>query len=111
LFNAAGTLTSQYNSTGGDTVINTILEATTALRVGGAYAEADLILLHSTDWLAMRKLKTSFNSYILDPNDPSTLGGIDNLFGYRVVVITEVPLHSAAVLDSKLAVNIFRRWG
>jgi HK97 family phage major capsid protein len=111
LFSNTSTLTSQYNSTGGDTVIDTILEATTALRVGGAYAEADLILLHPTDWLAMRKLKTSFNSYILDPNDPSQLGGIDNLFGYRVVVSTEVPLHSAAVLDSKIACNVFRRWG
>ena len=34
----------------------------------------------------MCKLKTSFNSYVLDPNDPSTLGGIDNIFGYRVIV-------------------------
>jgi HK97 family phage major capsid protein len=111
LFNTSGTLTRQYNSTGGDTVIDTILEATTDLRVGGAYAEADLVLLHPTDWLAMRKLKTTFNSYVLDPNDPSQLGGIDNIFGYRVVVSTEVPLGKAAVLDSKIAVNVFRRWG
>jgi hypothetical protein len=59
----------------------------------------------------MRKLKTTFNSYVLDPNDPNTLGGIDNLFGIRAVVSTQVPQGQAAVLDSKIAVNIFRRWG
>lgn len=104
-------MTRQYNSTGGYTVIDTILEAVNDIRVGGAYADADLVLLHPTDWLTMRKLKTSFNSYVLDPNDPSQLGGIDNLFGYRVVVSTQVPQGNAAVLDSKIAVNIFRRWG
>jgi hypothetical protein len=76
-----------------------------------AETKPDLILLHPTDWLQMRKLKTSVNSYVLDPNDPNTLGGIDNLFGIRVVVSTQVPQGNAAVLDSKIAVNIFRRWG
>jgi hypothetical protein len=111
LFNASNTLTRQYNSTGGDTVIDTILEAATDIREGAAYAQADLILLNPADWLTIRKLKTTFNSYVLDPNDPNTLGGIDNIFGIRVVVSTEVPQGSAAVLDSKIAVNIFRRWG
>jgi HK97 family phage major capsid protein len=103
LFNQTGTLTRQYDSSGGDTVIDTVLEAVTDIR--------DLILLNPADWLAMRKLKTTFNSYVLDPNDPNTLGGIDNLFGIRVVVSTQVPQSHAAVLDSKIAVNIFRRWG
>jgi HK97 family phage major capsid protein len=111
LFNTTGTLTRQYDSIGGDTVIDTVLEAVTDIREGGAYAQADLILLHPTDWLAMRKLKTTFNSYVLDPNDPNTLGGIDNLFGIRVVVSTQVPQSHAAVLDSKIACNVFHRWG
>jgi len=111
LFNATGTLTRQYDSSGGDTIIDTILEAVNDIRVGGSYADADLVLLNPSDWLAMRKLKTTFNSYVLDPNDPSQLGGIDNIFGYRVVVSTEVPQGHAAVLDSKIAVNVFRRWG
>jgi len=111
LFNATGTLARQYNDVGGDTIIDTVLEAVTDIRVGGAYAQADLILAHPNDWLAMRKLKTTFNSYVLDPNDPNTLGGIDNLFGIRVVTSTQVPQGSVAVLDSKIAVNIFRRWG
>jgi capsid protein len=96
LFNATGTLTRQHTSTGGDTIVDTVLEAVTDIRVGGAYARADLILLHPNDWLAMRKLKTSFGSYVLDPNDPNTLGGIDNIFGIRVVTSTQVPQHSAA---------------
>jgi hypothetical protein len=36
------------------------------------------------------------------------LGGIDNIFGIRVVTSTQVPQGSAAVVDSKIAVNIFR---
>jgi hypothetical protein len=39
------------------------------------------------------------------------LGGVDNIFGIRVVVSTQVPQGHAAVLDSKIALNIFRRWG
>lgn len=48
---------------------------------------------------------------MLDPNDPNTLGSIDNIFGIRVVFSTQVPQNSAAVLNSKIAVNIFRRRG
>jgi HK97 family phage major capsid protein len=36
LFNAANTLTRQYNSTGGDTTIDTVLEAATDIREGGS---------------------------------------------------------------------------
>ena len=104
-------MTREYSSTGGDTIIDCVLEAANDVRVGGAYAQADLILLSPSDWLAMRKLKTTFSSYVLDPSDPNTLGGIDNIFGIRVVTSTQVPQGSAAVLDSKIAVNIFRRWG
>lgn len=111
IFNQSGTLTRQYNSTGGDTIIDTVLEAVTDIREGGAFAQADLILINPADWLAMRKLKTTFNSYVLDPNDPNTLGGIDNLFGIRVVVSTQVPSGNVAVIDSKIACTIFRRWG
>lgn len=111
LFSLTNTLTRQYDSTGGDTVIDTILEAVTDIREGAAYADADLVLLNPADWLAMRKLKTTFNSYVLNPNDPSQLGGIDNIFGYRVAVSTEVPAGHAAVLDSKIAATVFRRWG
>jgi HK97 family phage major capsid protein len=111
LFNQTGTLTRQYNSTGGDTLIDTILEAATDIREGAAFAQPDLILLNPADWLAIRKLKTTFNSYVLDPNDPNTLGGIDNIFGIRVAVSTQVPTGNAAVLDSKIACNVFRRWG
>jgi HK97 family phage major capsid protein len=111
LFNQTGTLTRQYDSTGGDTLIDTLLEAVTDIREGSAYAQADLILVNPVDWLAIRKIKTTFNSYVLDPNDPNTLGGIDNLFGVRVAQSTQVPTGHAAVLDSKIAVNVFRRWG
>jgi HK97 family phage major capsid protein len=40
LFNTTGTLTRQYDSTGGDTTIDTVLEAVNDIREGGAYTEA-----------------------------------------------------------------------
>jgi HK97 family phage major capsid protein len=110
LLNQTGTLTRTYSSTGGDTPIDCVLEAVNDIRVGNSYATADLIILNPSDWTLMRKIKTSFGSYVLDPNDPNTLGGIDNLFGVRVVTSTQCPAGQGVVMDSKIAVNIFRRW-
>jgi HK97 family phage major capsid protein len=85
LFNTTGILTRTYTSGGADTQIDTLVEAANDIRVGSAYADADLIILNPSDWVTIRRLKTTFNSYILDPNDPNTLGGVDNIFGIRVV--------------------------
>ena len=93
-----------------NTPIDCVLEAINDIRVGNSYANADLIILNPSDWTLMRKIKTTFNSYVLDPNDPNTLGGIDNLFGVRVITSTQCPAGSGVVIDSKIAVNIFRRW-
>lgn len=63
---------------------------------------------HDSDW-AYRLIKTSFGSYVLDPNDPNTLGGIDNIFGIRVVTSTQCPQGTAVVLDSKIAATVWMR--
>ncbi|OBB90710.1 hypothetical protein A5782_16495 [Mycobacterium sp. 852002-40037_SCH5390672] len=49
------------------------------------------------------------NSQTRSRNDPNTLGGIDDIFGIRLVVSTRVSQGHAAVLNSKIAVNIVRR--
>ena len=41
------------------------------------------------------------------PMCPGQLGGIDHLFQLRV---TSIPQGTALILDSRIAVNIFRRW-
>ena len=110
LLNQTGTLTRVYSSTGGDTTIDCVLEAINDLRIGAAYTQPDLVILNPSDWTAMRKIKTSFGSYVLNPADPNQLGGIDNIFGVRVITSTQCPAGSGVVMDSKVAVNVFRRW-
>ena len=109
LFNQTGTLTRTFTSGGSDTQIDVLVEAANDVRVGSSYADADLIILNPTDWLTIRRLKTTFNSYILDPNDPNTLGGVDNIFGIRVVTSTQCPAGKAVVMDSKIAATVWIR--
>jgi HK97 family phage major capsid protein len=93
------------------TQIDALVAAANDIRVGPAYADADLIILNPTDWLTIRTLKTTFNSYILDPNDPNTLSGVDNIFGIRVVTSTQCPEGTGIVLDSKIAATVWMRQG
>ena len=111
LLNTTGVLTKAFATGGSDTEIDTILEAATAIRVGPAFGNADLLILNPQDWLSLRQIKTSFDSYVLKQNDPGELGGIDHLFQLRVAQTTSIPQGIALVLDSSIAVNIFRRWG
>jgi HK97 family phage major capsid protein len=78
---------------------------------GPAYADADLCILNPADWTAIRLIKTSFGSYVLDPNGPNTLGGIDNIFGIRVVTSTQMPQGTCVVMDSKVAATVWMRMG
>lgn len=69
------------------------------------------MILNPQDWLSLRQTKTSFDSYVLKQNDPGELGGIDHLFQLRIAQTTSIPQGTALVLDTSVAVNIFRRWG
>jgi HK97 family phage major capsid protein len=111
LLNVSGVLTRAFASGGSDTEIDTILEAANDIRVGPSYGNADLVILNPKDWLSLRQIKTSFNSYVLKQNDPGELGGIDHLFQLRVAQTTSMPQGTALVVDTSIAVNIFRRWG
>lgn len=111
LLNVSGIQTRAFTTGGSDTEIDTILEAANDVRTGTAFADADLVILNPSDWLSLKRIKTSFNSYVLNQNDPGELGGIDHLFQLRVASTTSMPQGEALVLDSKIAVNIFRRWG
>jgi len=77
--------------------------------VGRAYTDTDLIILNPSDWLTIRRLKTTFGSHVVDPNDPNPLGGVDNIFGIRVVTSTQCPAGKAAVLDSKIGATVWIR--
>jgi HK97 family phage major capsid protein len=110
LLNQSGILTRAASTSGTDTAIDDVLSAANDIRVGSTYANADLVVLNPSDWLSIRRIKSSQGLYVLDQNDPGQLGGIDHLFQLRVASTTSIPQGKALILDSKIAVNIFRRW-
>lgn len=106
ILNVSGLLT---RAQGADTPIDAIQKAFNDLRVGSAFATADLIAMHPTTWNAIRRQKTTFNSYILSP-DPST-GQVESVFGVRVVVNTHIAAGTALVFDTSQAVLAWTRLG
>ena len=105
ILNTSGLLT---RAMGSDTPIDALQLAFNDLRVGPAFATADLVALHPTTWSAIRRAKTTFNSYILSP-DPST-GQVESIFGVTVVVNTMIPAGTAIVFDTSQAVLPGRGW-
>ena len=53
-----------------ETSLDAVEESIAALRVGAALAEANLLVLHSNTWSAMRRTKDSQNRYLVTP-DPT----------------------------------------
>ena len=106
ILNISGLLT---RAMGTDTPLDAIQLAFNDLRVGPAFATADLVAMHPTTWNAIRRQKTTFDSYILSP-DPST-GQVESLWGVTVVVNTFIPAGTAIVFDTTQAVLAWTRLG
>jgi HK97 family phage major capsid protein len=104
ILNTSGILT---RAMGTDTPIDALQLAFNDLRVGPAFATADLVALHPTRWNAVRRLKTTFDSYILSP-DPST-GQVESIFGVPIVVNTFIPAGTGLVFDTSQAVPAYTR--
>jgi HK97 family phage major capsid protein len=102
----SGTLT---RATGSDTPLDAIQLAFNDVRVGPAFATADLVAMHPTTWNALRRQKTTFNSYILAP-DPAT-GQVNTPWGVTVVANTKIPVGKAVVLDTTQSLLAWTRWG
>lgn len=98
-------------SKGSDTRIDALVKASNDIRVGGAYANANLILMHPTTWAAVRTTKDLQDRYVLALNQPNELGSVDNIFGVQVIVNTKVPQDVAIVLDTNIAVLGWTRLG
>jgi HK97 family phage major capsid protein len=108
LLNASGVLT---RSVGSDTNIDAIAKAANDIRVGSAFGLADLVAMHPTTWDAVRLSKSTTGQYLLDPNDPASIGDINHVFNMRVVTNTYIPLGTAIVMDAKKAVIRWVRMG
>jgi HK97 family phage major capsid protein len=106
ILNVSGMLT---RAMGTDTPLDAIQLAFNGLRVGPAFATADLVAMHPTTWNAIRRQKTTFDSYILSP-DPST-GQVESLWGVTVVVNTFIPAGTAIVFYPTQAVLAWTRLG
>jgi hypothetical protein len=107
----SGVLTRAYSSQHDVSGLDTLIQATNDIRVGPAFGEADLIALHPTTWSWLKRTKTSTQAFVLAPMEPGTIGALDNLFGTKVIVNTEVPEGTGIVLDTQLAARYFVRQG
>ena len=113
LLNTSGTLTrvSPTITSTAYTAIDVLIDAITDIRVSpNSYAEADLIVLNPADWNAIRRIKNTLGSFVLDANG-ARVGEVDNIAGVPIAVTTKMPLSQACVLDTKIAVLAFLRTG
>lgn len=108
LLNTSGVL---ERSKGSDTRIDALVKAFNDIRVGGAFANANLVLMHPTTWTAIKTSKDLNDRYILALNQPNELGSVDNIFGVQVISNTKVPEDVAIVMDSSIAVLGWTRLG
>ncbi len=93
------------------TQIDCLVQAIDDLRVGSAYAVADLIVLNPLDWSVIKRIKNSLGSFVLNSVEPNLIGGYDNVFGVPVATTTKCPSGTAVVIDTKIAVLAFTRMG
>ena len=93
------------------TQIDCLVQAIDDLRIGSAFAVADLIILNPLDWSVIKRIKNSLGSFVLQSVEPNLIGGFDNVFGCPVVTTTKLASGTACVLDTKIAVLAFTRMG
>jgi HK97 family phage major capsid protein len=105
----SGVLTRAYSSTPDDNRVDTLLKSFADLRIGSAFAVADLVAMHPSTWRWIRQTKTTTGAYVLGMMDPNEIGQLDNLWGVRVITNTFVPIGTAVVLDTNLAAKYFVR--
>jgi hypothetical protein len=101
ILSTPGVLTREVGS---DTNIDAIRKAMNDIRVGSAFGQANLIALHPTSWDTIRLSKSTGGLYLLNPQDPSAIGDMDNIFGAKVIVNTKIPLGTAIVMDTSKAI-------
>jgi HK97 family phage major capsid protein len=109
----SGILTRNANNS--VTGIDAIMAGIDDIRVAtGAFAVADLVILHPTTWLSTRLTRTTTGAYVLRQNEPEDyLGQVqaDSFFGTKVVTNTYCPQGTAIVMATTAAVKAFTRMG
>ncbi len=106
LLNTSGTLT---RALGTDTALDAVEQSINDLRVGAAFATADLLVMHPTTRSKLRRSKDSQGRYLVNP-DP-TMDEADSLFGIPLVVTTGCPIGTVLVADAVKAAMVYVRQG
>jgi hypothetical protein len=130
LLNVSGTLT---RGVGPDTALDALNKAFNDVRVGAAFAEPDLLLLHPTTWASLRRVKDTQGRYVLElltgplgltvdgtnygapANEPNSFSivpqgrpaGYGSLWGVKVACSTHVPAGTGVVLSVSAGGGIF----
>jgi hypothetical protein len=131
LLQTSGTIT---RTMGADSPLDCLSKAYADLRVGSAYADPDLVLMHPNTLGALRRQKSAEGQYILDLlagplnltayGQPSTAGPANepnaysvipqgspgfsgNLWGANVVTSTQIAAGTAVVMSVKAGAGIF----
>jgi HK97 family phage major capsid protein len=121
LLGRSGLTAAQAKST--DSAIDAIYKDITKIRVN-AFVDPSAIVMHPTDWQAIRLLKDANNQYFaggpftaaygsgpFNGGDRSVLGGNDSLWGLPVVVTTSATVGTAVVGAFNTCAEVFRKGG
>jgi HK97 family phage major capsid protein len=121
LLNRSGLTAAQAKAT--DSAIDAIYKDITKIRVS-AFVDPSAIVMHPTDWQAIRLLKDANNQYFaggpftaaygngpFNGGDRSVLGGNDSLWGLPVVVTTSATVGTAVVGAFNTCAEVFRKGG
>lgn len=106
LLNTENTLT---RAIGSDTPVDCLRKSFNDLRIGSAFAHADLVVLHPTTWAEIQLQKADNGLYLLNPIDPNSIGSLNDIFGVKVVTNTYCPAGTALVMDTSKAVLAWTR--
>ena len=106
MLNTTGALT---RALGTDTPLDAVEQSINDLRVGSAFAVADLLVMHPTTRSKLRRQKDGYGRYLINP-DP-TVDEADALFGIPLVVTTTCPIGTVLVADARKAAMVYVRQG
>ncbi len=93
----------------GESVLDTVEQALTDVRVGSAYAKADGIVIHPADWSALRRAKDTQGRYLLAPDPTESV--TPTLWGCNVIETTDMPQGTAVVGAFALGALLYVRLG
>lgn len=104
LLNTSGIMT---RARGTDTALDALDMAITDLATGTAYTQPDALIMHPTNWSAIRRTKDTNGQYIVAPDPTGT--GTQSLWGVPVVLTTTIAAGTALLGNFREAVAAYVR--